>query len=177
MCGMALVEMNCFNTIDMDKTHNVFISHHGKDDEHVQGLKTRLNNEGYTIRNSSIDSSKHTAVRPSDKQIAKDLKNGISWAGTFICLLGTETHSRPWVDYEIKQAHLLGKTIVGIYLHGCKNDVDLPESFKRYGGTPLGWNSLDKLGEAMRGKPLPAENADGTPRTPVYTITRVRCSA
>jgi len=160
----------------MDKTHNVFISHHGKDDAHVQGLKARLKNAGYTIRNSSVDSSKHTDIRPSDQKIATDLKNGISWAGTFICLLGRETHSRAWVDYEIKQAHLLGKTIVGIYLHGCKNDVDLPESFKRYGGTPLGWNSLDKLGDAMAGKPLPAENPDSTPSAPIFKVVRVKCN-
>jgi hypothetical protein len=160
----------------MDKTHNVFISHHGKDDTHVQGLKERLKNEGYNIRNSSVDSTKHTEVRPSDKQIAKDLKDGIAWAGTFICLLGRETASRPWVDYEIKQAHLMGKTIVGVYLHGCKESVDLPESFKRYGGATLGWNSLEKLGDAMAGKPLPAENPDSTARTPIFTVTRVKCN-
>ncbi|MCC8410998.1 TIR domain-containing protein [Mucilaginibacter sp. UR6-1] len=161
----------------MDKTHNVFMSHHGKDDDHVQSLKERLKSSGYNVRNSSVDSTKHTAVRPSNSQIAKDLKNGISWAGTFICLIGEKTHSRPWVDYEIKQAHLLGKTIVGIYLHGCKDNVELPESYKRYGGPVLGWNSLDKLGDAMAGCSMPSENADGSTRTPIYTITRVRCSA
>lgn len=160
----------------MDKTHNVFISHHGKDDDHVQGLKVRLKDQGYTIRNSSVDSTKHTTVRPSDKQIAKDLKDGIAWAGTFICLIGKETHTRPWVDYEIKQAHLMGKTIVGVYLYGCKDNVDLPESFKRYGGGILGWNSLDKLGDTMAGKQLPAENPDSSPRSPIFTITRVKCN-
>ena len=160
----------------MDITHNVFISHHGKDDDHVQGLKERLKNEGYNIRNSSVDSTKHTDVRPSDKQIAKDLKDGIAWAGTFICLIGKETHTRDWVDYEIKQAHLMGKTIVGVYLHGCKDNVDLPESFKRYGGAILGWNSLGKLGDAMAGKQLPAENPDSSSRPPIFSITRVKCN-
>ena len=159
----------------MDKTHNVFISHHGKDDRHVQKLKQRLGDQGYNIRNSSVDSTKHRPERPSDAVSARYLRKGVSWAGTFICLIGKETHTRPWVDYEIKQAYLQGKRIVGVYLHGCKNDVELPESFKRYGGTPLGWNSLDKLGDAMAGKPLPAENADGTPRVPILTVTRVKC--
>jgi len=160
----------------MDKTHNVFISHHGKDDAHVQGLKERLKNEGYIIRNSSVDSSKHTEIRPTDKEIAKTLKDGISWAGTFILLIGKETHSRAWVDYEIKQAHLQGKRIVGVYLHGCKDDVDLPESYKKYGGTPLGWNSLEKLGQAMAGIQMPAENADGEPRKPIYIVERIICN-
>ena len=33
----------------MAKTNNVFISHHGKDDEHVQRLKQRLKDGGYNI--------------------------------------------------------------------------------------------------------------------------------
>jgi hypothetical protein len=159
----------------MDKRHNVFISHHGKDDEHVQHLKKRLKDSGYAIRNSSIDSTKHHPTIPSDAVIARYLRKGISWAGTFICLIGKETYSRPWVNYEIRQAHLQGKTIVGIYAHGCKDIVELPEAFKRYGGTPLGWNSLDKLGDAMAGINLPAENPDGTSREPIYNMIRIKC--
>jgi len=159
----------------MDKTHNVFISHHGKDDEHLQRLKERLRDNGYNIRNSSVDSTKHRPIRPSDEVIARYLRKGISWAGTFICLIGEETHKRKWVDFEIKQAHLQGKKIVGVYLHGCSNSVELPETFKKYGGTPIGWNSLDKLADAMKGEQMPAENADGTPRTPIFKISRVKC--
>ena len=159
----------------MDKSHNVFISHHGKDDDYVQKLKQRLRDQGYKIRNSSIDSTKHRPIRPSDAVIGRLLRKGISWAGTFICLIGTETHSRPWVNYEIRQAYLQGKRIVGVYMHGCKNSVELPEAFKRYGGTPLGWNSIDKLGEAIKGKSLPAENPDGTSREPIYNIVRIKC--
>ena len=159
----------------MDKTHNIFISHHGKDDEHVQRLKQRLKDQGYNIRNSSIDSTKHRTVRPSDAVIARLLRRGISWAGTFICLIGEETHTRPWINYEIRQAHIQGKCIVGIFMHGCKNSVELPEAFKRYGGTPLGWNSLNKLGDAMAGKNLPAENPDGSSRAPIYKIVRIIC--
>jgi hypothetical protein len=159
----------------MDKTHNVFISHHGRDDEHLQRLKQRLCDDGYTIRNSSVDSTKHRPVRPSDELIERYLRKGISWAGTFICLLGEETHTRKWVNWEIEQAHLQGKRIVGIYLHGCANNVELPTNYKKYGGTPIGWNSLDKLGDAMAGVQMPAENADGSPRAPIFTIARIKC--
>lgn len=160
----------------MSKSRNIFISHHGKDDDHVQGLKERLTNQGYSIRNSSVDSTKHTDVRPSDRKIETTLKSGISWAGTFICIIGEKTHTRDWVNYEIKQAHLQGKRIVGIYKHGCKDNVDLPAEFKKYGGPPLGWNSLDKLIDVINGKNVPNENPDGTPSQPIYTIKRVRCN-
>jgi len=163
----------------MDKKYNIFISHHGKDDKHVLRLKERLKESGYSIRNSSVDSesNKYRPKRPSDAVIERYLRRGINWAGTFICLIGEKTHTRPWVDYEIKQAHLQGKRIVGVYLHGCKDDVKLPKNFKLYGGTPLGWNSLDKLQDAIEGKPIPAEKPSGSPQAPIFTVTRVRCSA
>ena len=42
----------------MEKKKNVFISHFGKDDAHIGKLKDLLAKKGYTLRNSSIDSSK-----------------------------------------------------------------------------------------------------------------------
>lgn len=160
----------------MDKSHNVFISHYGQDDEHVQGLKQRLRDQGYVIRNFSVDSTNHKdGRRPSDAVIGRLLRMRISWSSTLICLIGPETHTRPWVNFEIRQAHLQGKRIVGVYLHGSTNNVQLPEAFKKYGGTPLGWNSLDKIGDAIEGKQMPAENPDGTSRAPIFTVTRVRC--
>ena len=161
---------------DMSKNYNIFISHHGKDDNHLQSLKQRLKASGYDARNSSVDSTKHQARRPSDAVIARYLKGCIKWAGTFICLIGESTHTRPWVNFEIRQAYLQGKNIVGIYKHGCKDSVELPEAFKRYGGTPLGWNSLDKLGDALDGKPIPAEDSFGNTRTPIEPIVRVKCN-
>ncbi|MGD8782638.1 MAG: hypothetical protein PVH88_27245 [Ignavibacteria bacterium] len=42
----------------MEKTKNVFISHHSKDEENIAKLKSLLEKKGYHIKNSSIDSSK-----------------------------------------------------------------------------------------------------------------------
>ena len=159
----------------MSKKHNVFISHHGKDDEHVQRLKKRLIDNGYNIRNSSIDSTKYQDTRPSDRVVARYLRKGISWAGTFICLVGEKTHTRPWVNYEVEQAHSQGKNIVGIYKHGCNNSVELPGALKRYTTSRIGWNSLDKLGDIMNGKITTNENPDGTSSKPIYPIVRVKC--
>jgi hypothetical protein len=159
----------------MAKTNNVFISHHGKDDRQLQSLKQRLRDSGYNIRNSSVDSTKHRPTRPSDAVIARHLRKGISWAGTFICLVGEKTYSRPWVNYEIKQAYLQGKRIIGVWKHGCANSALLPESLKKYGGPVLGWNSVDKLGRAITGENVPSETPSGNIREPIYNITRVSC--
>jgi hypothetical protein len=156
--------------------HNIFISHYGADDKNVQKLKERLIKNGSMVRNSSIDSTKHKSGKtPSDAVVGRLLRKGISWAKTFICLIGPKTHTRPWVNYEIRQAHLQGKNIVGIYTHGSSNAVELPEAFKKYGGSPIGWNSLDKLGDILDGKQTPPENPDGTSSGPIHNIVRVSC--
>lgn len=38
-----------------------------------------------------------------------------------VVLIGKETSTRRWVQYEIKKAYELGKGIVGVYIHGLKN--------------------------------------------------------
>ncbi len=159
----------------MAKTHNIFISHYGKYDEHVQRLKQRLKDGGHDVRNSSIDSTKHRPYVPSDQTIARYLRRGINWAGTFICLIGEKTHTRRWVNYEIEQAHKQGKTIIGIFKHGCKDNVELPGALKKYGGPTIGWNSLDRLGDIMSGKETPEENPSGTNRDPIFTVVRIKC--
>ncbi|GAB6395201.1 MAG: TIR domain-containing protein [Bacteroidales bacterium] len=166
--------------IVMSKTKNIFISHYGKDDEHVQRLKERLKESGYDVRNSSYESNnpkydEGRKKRPSDAVIARYLRMCVNWAGTFICLIGEGTHTRPWVNYEIEQAHKLGKPIVGIYKYGCANSVELPEAMQKYGGALIGWNSLDKLGDIMDGKVIPPENPDGTQRSPINNIIRIVC--
>lgn len=156
--------------------YNIIISHLGEDDKHVQSLKKRLIDNGYDVRNSSIDSTKHDRGKiPPKSVIADRLDKGVNWAKTFICLIGPDTHNSPWVNYEIRQAYLQGKDIVGIYTYGSSNAVQLPEAYKKYGGPPIGWNSLDKLGDILDGKVVPPENPNGSPSGPIHNIVRVKC--
>src|ERR1035437_5097644 len=98
----------------MDKSKNVFISHYHKDDENIGKLKVLLSGKGYTIKNSSIDSTKPNQAN-NEEYIRRLIRMRINWAGTFICLIGPNTHTRPWVDWEIKQANKKGKRIVGVF--------------------------------------------------------------
>lgn len=160
----------------MDKTHNVFISHFGKDDDHVQRLKQRYIDKGFNVRNSSIDSTKHTdGRRPPDQVVRRLLRRQISWAGKFICLIGEKTHTRPWVNYEIRQAFLKGKEIVGIYKHGCNNSVRLPEAFKKYGGDLVGWNSIEKVLVPDSDGKRQWENPDSTISSPISKSIHSNC--
>ncbi|WP_070138136.1 TIR domain-containing protein [Crocinitomix algicola] len=160
----------------MADTSNIFISHYGKDDHHVQSLKERLKGGGFNVRNFSIDSTKHKDGRkPSDAVVKRLLNIRIKQSSTVICLIGPETHNRKWVNYEIRKAYAEGKRIVGVYTHGNKDNVELPTTFKRYGSALLGWNSIDKLGDIVSGNNSDFENESGGVASPLYNIKRISC--
>jgi hypothetical protein len=94
---------------------------------------------------------------------------------TVVCLIGPDTYNSKWVNYEIRLAHLYGKRIVGIYTYGSNNSVELPEAYKKYGSPPIGWNSVDKLSDSIKGKNFPSENPDGSIALPRYPRTKIKC--
>ena len=159
----------------MADIHNVFISHYSEDDAELHRLKERLEEKGCKVRNSSVEKGDYRKDKVADATIAKELRGFIKWAGTFVVLIGEHTHERPWVNYEIRSAYLQGKRIIGVYMHGCKNDVELPEAFKRYCGPAIGWNSRDKLIDVIEGECLPPEAPEGGPAQPIYNIIHIKC--
>jgi hypothetical protein len=152
-------------------TKNVFVSHYGEDDEHIGNLKTLLGTAGYALKNSSIDSTKPNKAS-NDEYIKGLLRDGIRWAGTVIVLIGRQTHTREWVDYEIEQAAKQGKRIVGIYIHG-ENGAIVPESFEECGNALVGWNT-EKIIKAIEGKDN-WENQDGSEHRSKWVLPRGEC--
>src|SRR5687767_14827707 len=122
---------------------HVFISHHHKDDAEVTKLTELLSRNGYDIRNSSIR-AKPANQRRLDQGLVKEetirrlLRMKISWAGAVVVLVGKETHSRPWVSWEIEQANKQGKRIVGVYERGG-TEADIPEALEKYASAIVGW--------------------------------------
>lgn len=160
----------------MADQHNIFISHYGKDDEHVQSLKARLKDRGYDVRNFSVDSTNHKDGRkPSDAVVQRLLKMRIKWSKVLICLIGDKTHTRDWVDFEIEEAKNQGKRIIGIYTHGSMETAEPPENLKKYASDIIGWNSIDKLGDLIEGENIPVETPDGTIAPPLNPRTNVKC--
>ncbi|MHB8111703.1 MAG: TIR domain-containing protein [Syntrophorhabdaceae bacterium] len=150
-----------------NKIKNVFISHHHKNDATVDKLINLLHKNGCDIRNSSIR-AKPTNQQRLDNGLVKDttikrlLRMKISWAGTVVVVVGKETHSRPWVNWEIDQAHKQGKKIVGIYERGLKDKVDVPRALEKYGTSQVvGWDS-NSIISAVEGASI-FQNSDGTP--------------
>ncbi len=145
---------------------NVFISHHHKDDAQVDKMSALLKKNGCEIRNSSIRAKPANQER-LDKGLVKDatikrlLRMKMSWAGAVVVLVGKETHSRPWVNWEIEEANRQGKNIVGVYENGLKDKVKIPSALEKYGTSQVGWDSASII-NAINGKPT-FQNPDGSP--------------
>lgn len=149
-----------------DVIKNIFISHHHKDDASVDGLINMVSGKGYNFRNSSIRVKPENQTRldkkmVSDRTIARILRMKIRWAGQVIVVIGKETHQRPWVNWEIKVAHQLGKPIIGVYENGLKDQVEIPENLKKYATSIVGWRSESVIA-ALNGEGQ-FQNPDGSP--------------
>jgi len=151
---------------------NVFISHHHKDQEDLDKLKDLMTRSGYNIRDSSIDESKPNKAKNED-YIKSLLRSRIDWAGTVLVLIGKETHSRPWINWEIEYANSQGKRIVGVYIQGGK-ESDVPKNLDRYGDALVGWDS-NNLIDAIRGNHNDWVAPDGTPRERRWKTGRSKC--
>lgn len=158
-----------------NKPKNVFISHHGKDDAEVQRLKILINRHGYTLRNSSIDSTKPNNAESESYIKYTLLRPGINWASTVIVLIGEETHSRWWVNWEIEQAQKLGTRVVGVYINGLQQEnPPLPEAFTNCANALVGWTGNNII-DAIEGEINNFQNPDGTPKPNIWGSIRSTC--
>jgi hypothetical protein len=157
---------------------HVFISHHFKDDEWVTKLTDLTSRRGWDVRNSSIRAKPANQMRLdrgeiSDRVLKRLLRMKISWAKTVVVLIGSQTHSRPWVNWEIEEANRQGKRIVGIFVRGATN-ADLPGAFAKYGSALVGWNTDSIVAAVDRGENI-FQNPDGTEHEPFATPSRREC--
>lgn len=63
-----------------------------------------------------------------------------------VVLIGAETSTRPYVGYEIKQSHVKGNGMLGIYIHNMK-DQNQNKDIK--GANPFGSWSIEQNGRKI----------------------------
>ncbi|MBS1687463.1 MAG: TIR domain-containing protein [Bacteroidetes bacterium] len=159
------------------KRRHLFISHHHEDDAEVTKLTSLLSSKGFDIRNSSVrmkpaNQRKMDEKKVSEAVIQRILRMKISWASTVVVLIGKDTHSRPWVNWEIDKANEQGKRIVGVFVRGG-TEADIPSSLEKYASAIVGWNT-DKIIDAIDGENN-FQNPDGTNRLPPNSSQNVNC--
>lgn len=158
---------------------HIFISHHHQDDAEVSRLTGLLASHGWDVRNSSI------RMKPSNEQrrqkglipdavIERALRMRVSWSQTVVVLVGKDTHTRPWVNWEIEEAHRQGKRIVGVFVRGGTN-ADIPPALEKFATQEVvGWNT-DSIMSAIDGDNQPFQAPDGTTRPRAVGATSERC--
>jgi hypothetical protein len=160
------------------KRRHVFISHHHADDTEISNLTDLLSKSSHDIRNSSIRVNPDNQERLDKKEVKDEtirrlLRMKISWAGTVVVLIGKDTHSRPWVNWEIEQANKQGKRIVGVYIRGG-TEADKPAALEKYASAIVGWNT-DRIMAAIDGTDNSFQNPDGSPRQVAHARTSGAC--
>lgn len=163
---------------DENNRRHVFISHHHADDQRVSDLTDLLSRSGHDVRNSSIRAKPANQARldkglVSEEVIRRLLRMKISWAGTVVVLIGKDTHSRPWVTWEIEQANMQGKRIVGVYERGGMN-AEIPAALEKYASAIVGWTT-DGIMAAIDGTANEFQNPDGTPREAPHSRKALTC--
>lgn len=158
---------------------HLFISHHHQDDAEVTKLTNLMSNNGWDVRNSSI------RMKPSNEQrlakglipdavIERALRMKISWAQSVLVLIGSGTHARPWVNWEIEEAHRQGKRIVGVFIRGG-TDADIPPALEKFATQEIvGWNT-DAIIAALDGGNQPFQASDGSERPRASSATNEKC--
>lgn len=101
---------------------NVFYSFHFDNDV----MRVQLvRNMGVVEGNTPVSPNSWEEVKKKGSSAIKNwIDDNMKGKSCVIVLIGTETHKRPWVEYEIKKAWEDGKGIFGIYVHNlnCPNN-------------------------------------------------------
>ncbi|NIZ14072.1 TIR domain-containing protein [Phaeobacter sp. HF9A] len=162
----------------MPKRKHVFISHHHGDDAHVDKFAGMMKRNGHDVRNSSVrmkpaNQRRVERGKVKDETIKRLLRMKMRWASTVVVLVGEKTHTRKWVNWEIEQAHKLGKRIVGVYLRGG-SAVNVPQALNDYGHALVKWNPSSIEG-AVEGRINRFETPGGELRQPVHSGANSQC--
>jgi hypothetical protein len=102
---------------------SVFFSfHYDRDIMRVQQVKQHYITKGTYTETGFFDGSlEEKAKKEGDAVVKKLIDNGLVGSSVLCVLIGKETYTRRWVDYEILKAVEYGMGIFGIRIHQLKD--------------------------------------------------------
>lgn len=84
---------------------------------------SEVRNMGKVSDSSTFSDNDWEEVRgKNDAEIKKWINNQMALRSCIVVLVGKSTSTRKWVKYEIEKAYELSKGIVGIHIHGLKDE-------------------------------------------------------
>lgn len=128
--------------------YNLYISHSFEHADRYDRLVEFIRNEDLPVVNLSV---------PIDRQLFGDMtevQRGIAerirWSNRVLVLITDNAHESPCMDFEIRVARALGKTIIGVYPHG-ENEGPIPEILSGACYRMVGWRR-GSLAKAIQGE-------------------------
>ena len=97
----------------------------------------------YTAAGFFDGSLEEKAKRDGDETVRRMINNGLGGSSVLCVLMGRETYTRRWVDYEIFESIELGMGVLGIRIHQISN--------MNIGADQAGPNPFDYLGYGRNG--------------------------
>jgi hypothetical protein len=88
--------------------------------------------------NTPVDKASWESIkRQGDEAVKKWINAQLKGCGVTVVLIGRYTSARPYVRYEIRTSHELGKGLLGVRIHRLKNQNGQT--------SPLGTNPFDEF--------------------------------
>jgi hypothetical protein len=82
----------------------------------------QIRNMGVIEENTPVSPNDWEQIRrKGDASIQKWIDDNMAYRRCVVVLVGSETASRRWVQYEIKKAYDSGKGLFGVYIHNLKD--------------------------------------------------------
>jgi hypothetical protein len=102
---------------------SVFFSfHYDRDIMRVQQVKQHYITKGTYTETGFFDGSlEEKAKKEGDQAVKKLINDGLAGSSVLCVLIGSETYTRRWVDYEILKAVEYGMGVFGIRIHQLKD--------------------------------------------------------
>lgn len=92
-----------------------------------------------------IDAAEWEKLKKSgDTAIKTWIRDQLNGTSVTVVLIGAETSTRPWVQYELQQSYSRGNAIVGIRIHNIRDKDKKTDSKGETTFGSLGKNSLGK---------------------------------
>ena len=99
---------------------DVFFSYHFDGDSWRAG---QVRNMGVVAGNEPVSAAEWDGIREKgDDNIRRWINEKLIHKACTIVLVGTDTYSRPWINYEINRSWELKKGVVGICIHNLRGE-------------------------------------------------------
>lgn len=134
-------------------TRKIFLSFDSDDLNLVRLFQGQAANPNLDI--GFYDGSLKVGIDSNNAEYIKSvIKPKIINASVIVCLIGTDTHSSRWVDWELSVSEIAKKGIVGVRLHSNSSDIP-PNRLTALKGIIVNWNHKE-INDAIE---LAAKNA------------------